>query len=274
MTIVLDGSALRGWRGSHRGVAERSGLARYAAATADQRPDRLAGDVASPVWTCVPFGAVARDFFTEFLGDRVTGRLVHLGHSIVLHAPVRAGSHVLVDAGVVALRHTPQGATVELQGTASSPDGQRLAEQSGTFLVAGSSAENPFTEPQPGAELPDPAVGPERALTVTVDRDQAVRYADATGDRNPIHLDAAAARRIGFAAPILHGLCTLALTCHALEHEVPGAEVGRLTTEFARPVFPGDVLTVRWYPTGVGAGFEVLNRRRRPVLRAGCLRSG
>lgn len=270
--IVLDGVALHGWRGTNQAAPTTAELASYSAASADHRADRLAGAVASPVWTCVPFGAVARDFFARFLGDRVTGRLVHLSHTVGLDAPVRAGAVIAVDAGVAGLRQTAQGAVVDLRGTAVDADGQRLGWQAGTFLVAGAVAVGPFAVPEVrSAAAASVGADAEGTIGLTVASDQSVRYAAASADHNPIHLDPAAARQIGFPGVILHGLCTLAMTCHALERVLGGGEVRVLSTEFTRPVGNGDPLTVRWRRTHAGAAFEVVNRRRRPVLRGGRL---
>ncbi|MFD5828323.1 MaoC/PaaZ C-terminal domain-containing protein [Lentzea sp. NPDC060358] len=72
--------------------------------------------------------------------------------------------------------------------------------------------------------------------------DQASRYRE-TGDVNPMHHDPEFARRAGFAAPILHGLCTLGIT-------VAGLEFTELHARFTAPVTPGDELRIERWPTG------------------------
>jgi acyl dehydratase len=59
----------------------------------------------------------------------------------------------------------------------------------------------------------------------------------------------------GFPRPILHGLCTFGFSGKALLHSLVGGDNRRLTGvsgRFARPVFPGDALTVRVWRTGDG----------------------
>ena len=58
-----------------------------------------------------------------------------------------------------------------------------------------------------GDELPELAVTPDRYLTV--------RYAGASGDFNPIHIDEEFARSVGLPGRILHGLFTMALVARA-----------------------------------------------------------
>jgi acyl dehydratase len=60
---------------------------------------------------------------------------------------------------------------------------------------------------EPGAELPELKVTPDRYLTV--------RYAGASGDFNPIHIDEEFAKQVGLPGRILHGLWTMAQVARA-----------------------------------------------------------
>lgn len=66
-----------------------------------------------------------------------------------------------------------------------------------------------------------------------------------SGDENPLHADPDAARAAGFPRPILHGLCTLGMACHAVLKTFTAhdpARVKRLRARFTAPVFPGETL--------------------------------
>jgi acyl dehydratase len=54
-----------------------------------------------------------------------------------------------------------------------------------------------------------------REMTVTPDRYVTYRYAGASGDFNPIHLDDEFARSVGLPGRILHGLWTMAQVARA-----------------------------------------------------------
>jgi acyl dehydratase len=54
-----------------------------------------------------------------------------------------------------------------------------------------------------------------REVTVTPDRYTTYRYAGASGDFNPIHLDEEFARSVGLPGKILHGLWTMAQVARA-----------------------------------------------------------
>ena len=66
---------------------------------------------------------------------------------------------------------------------------------------------------------------PTQAYTVT--RADLVRYAQASGDDNPIHQDEEVARSVGLPGVIAHGMYTMALAARAVSTWFPGAEVER-----------------------------------------------
>ena len=76
--------------------------------------------------------------------------------------------------------------------------------------------------------------------------EQLQRYADASGDRNPIHLDEEAAHRVGLDSIIAHGMLSMAflgqfVTQHIADN--PEAYVALLKVRFMSMVRLGDTLT-------------------------------
>lgn len=79
-----------------------------------------------------------------------------------------------------------------------------------------------------------------------ITREQLQRYADASGDHNPIHLDEEAAHRVGLDGVIAHGMLSMAFLGQFAEQQIAdtsGAYVARLKVRFSGMVRPGDVLT-------------------------------
>jgi acyl dehydratase len=70
-------------------------------------------------------------------------------------------------------------------------------------------------------------------LQVTPDRFLTVRYAGASGDFNPIHIDEEFARQVGLPGRILHGLWTMAQVAraHTEAHGGPDS-LARLSVQF------------------------------------------
>jgi acyl dehydratase len=75
--------------------------------------------------------------------------------------------------------------------------------------------------------------GDQFELTVTPDRYVTVRYAGASGDFNPIHIDEEFARQVGLPGRILHGLWTMAQVARAHTEALGGPEaLARLSVQF------------------------------------------
>jgi acyl dehydratase len=76
-----------------------------------------------------------------------------------------------------------------------------------------------------GAEIPELRVTPDKYLTV--------RYAGASGDFNPIHIDEEFAHAVGLPGRILHGLWTMAQVARAQTEAAGGPEhLKRLSVQF------------------------------------------
>ncbi len=76
--------------------------------------------------------------------------------------------------------------------------------------------------------------------TYTITRADLVRYAGASGDRNPIHWSDRVAVAVGLPGVIAHGMVTLALAARAVATWTGGAEVVDLAAKFTNPVVVPD----------------------------------
>lgn len=106
----------------------------------------------------------------------------------------------------------------------------------------------------PGATLP--------TRTFEITRADLVRYAEASGDHNPIHQDEAVARAVGLPGVIAHGMYTLGLVGEAVAEWAEGGVVVDLGAKFISPVVvPADspaVLTVEGTVKAVEDGLATL----------------
>src|SRR3954449_255545 len=83
-------------------------------------------------------------------------------------------------------------------------------------------------------------------LRVTPAPDTTVRYAGASGDFNPIHLDEEFARSVGLPGRILHGLWTMAQIARAQTDAAGGPErLRRLSVQFRGLGLPEQEIVVR-----------------------------
>lgn len=114
----------------------------------------------------------------------------------------------------------------------------------------------PAREQPPVHRLPDRA--PDGSCTLSTVPQQALIYR-LSGDYNPLHAEPAAARRVGFARPILHGMATYGVAAHALLREVCGYDPGRLASiagRFTAPVYPGERFATDYWVDGEAVGFR------------------
>ena len=92
-----------------------------------------------------------------------------------------------------------------------------------------------------------------------VTREQISAYAEASGDRNPIHLDEEAARAAGLPGVIAHGMLGMAqlanfVVAYAGDHR----RIRRLRCRFSGMVLPGDTITFTGRVAGEEGGLTTL----------------
>ena len=80
----------------------------------------------------------------------------------------------------------------------------------------------------------------------SITQEQLRRYADASGDYNPIHLDEQAAQKVGLDGVIAHGMLSMAFLGQFVNQQIaglPGARLEHLKVRFHNMVRLGDTLT-------------------------------
>ena len=120
-----------------------------------------------------------------------------------------------------------------------------------------------------GAEVPTLSVTPDKYLTV--------RYAGASGDFNPIHVDEEFAQQVGLPGRILHGLWTMAQVARAATEAVGGDEapgsLRRLEVAFRGMAVPEEEIVVTGDVKAVEDGLATVSltarQGRARVVRGG-----
>lgn len=101
-----------------------------------------------------------------------------------------------------------------------------------------------------------------------VTQEQVIRYAEASGDHNPIHLDPNFAAKTTFGRPIAHGMLILAFLSEMLTIAYGRfwLEGGSLKVRFKAPVYIGETVT-----TSGSLKSEIETAySRRFIYRVGC----
>ena len=118
-------------------------------------------------------------------------------------------------------------------------------------------------------------IGQSAAYSRSITEREITLFAEASGDVNPLHLDAAYAATTPFGEPIAHGILSASLLSSAIALELPGPGVVYVgqSLRFLRPVKVGDELTARIEVTAkredkkfVTLDCEIVNQHGKPVV--------
>ncbi len=98
-------------------------------------------------------------------------------------------------------------------------------------------------------------IGAKASSSRTITEQDVMTFAEISGDRNPLHLDADYARQTRFGARIAHGAFTFSLISAVLGNELPGPGTVYLgqNLKFIGPVFFDDTITATVEVTNVRA---------------------
>lgn len=177
--------------------------------------------------------------------------ILHGEQRLKLHRPLETDGTLSGETRItdIADKGAGKSALVRAVKTLTTPGGTIVGEATETWVVRGAGGFGGERD-LPGESLPPvPGRDPDFKINLPTSLAQAAIYR-LSGDRNPLHIDPASAKRAGFDRPILHGLATLGLTGRALIHAVCGGDAARLSSiaaRFTALVFPGeDVTTDIW----------------------------
>jgi len=251
----------------------------YAAATNDPNPAHVAGDVAPPVFAVVPIWDTMAGAMAGIVPPEVLMLVVHGEQDMRFHEPIIPGSTLRSKAAPIGVHVKPNGTSVVVKVETHDQDGNLVVEQYMTSFFRGVSEGESAGEEAPAHKLDaaTKASDPVAVVTQTLDTDQTYRYAEASGDNMPIHLDAEIAKSVGLPGIIIHGLCTMAFTSVAAVAELcdgDSRKLRRLVVRFSRPVLPGQEITSTFWAAGANNGnptfgFETRNGDGDVVIKDG-----
>lgn len=245
---------------SRRAVVDEHRSIEYARATNDLNPAYLSSRYAPPVFGVVPSWDAMGVAVGDIVPADVLMMIVHGEQDMYFHRPLLPGRELVTSTEAYSVRVASSGTRFTVRVLSNDAEDQQVVlEQYVTMFIRG------MVDGQDGGpDTPDHVLPPEARLkeptkvTFHVDKDQTFRYAKASGDQMPIHVDDAAAKSVGLPGIIAHGLCTLAMVSGQAIKVLAGDDprwLRRLAVRFAKPVFPGNDVTVCFYDLGaVGTG--------------------
>jgi acyl dehydratase len=226
----------------------------------------------SPVYAVVPAMDLVFAVAEAAVPEELRARVVHGQEDLVFHRPLPVGEKVTLRGAVVGLHGKGSGTTATIKVETRDAAGQLVNEQYVTEFYRGVATDLAVGSAAPA--LPrEPVDGPPlRTAATPLPADLPGRYADASGDHNPIHLDDDFARAAGLPGVIVHGLASLAIATGvvlAAAGRLGATDLRRLGCRFTRPVAPGDTLTTRVWADGSGYRFDAVDGAGQTVLGSG-----
>lgn len=169
--------------------------------------------------------------------------MLHGEQRLTIHQPLPPAAEIVASSGLTGVydKGEGKGALVTNETSVRLRSGEPLYTVGSTLFFRGDGG---FGGSADGAPVPHAL--PERDPDVTVEmpqrEDQAFVYA-LCGDRNPLHRDPGIAKKAGFDRPILHGLCSYGISCHAVLKgllDYDQTKIENFDVRFSSPVFPGE----------------------------------
>jgi acyl dehydratase len=197
-------------------------------------------------------------------------KVLHGEQRLTLHRPLPPAAELVVNSRVAEAydKGEGKGAVIYTESDVrSAADGKPLFTLRSTVFARGDGGFGgpSGSGPQPHA-VPDRT--PDATATLPTRKDQALLYR-LNGDRNPLHADPDLARRAGFPAPILHGLCTYGIACRAVLQTVAKYDHTRITgfdVRFSAPVYPGESIATDLWIEGATVSFRCRIPARNDVV--------
>ncbi len=229
--------------------------------------------VYEPRLKAMPSMAVVLGYPGFWIRDPGTGvdwvKVVHGEQSLILHQPLPAEGELTGVSRVTGVvdRGAGKGAMVYSSREVRDAQGTLLATLEMTTFARGDGG---YGGPSGPVRTPHPE--PEGAPDITLDlptRPEAAIVYRLNGDHNPLHIDPDIAKAAGFERPILHGLCTFGVVCHALMRalcDYDPARFGRMDLRFSSPVYPGETIRTEIWKQSGGAAFRARVVERDKVV--------
>jgi acyl dehydratase len=195
---------------------------------------------------------IARQFPVKVLG------LIHLRNTIRVLGPLDPKAPLRLRVHFDTMRVTDFGQEYDFT-TRYDRDGQVVWEEVSTMFARGATA------PKEGGRRPsiERSLHPETGVAtevLEVADNTGWRYAQVSGDFNPIHLTARTAQMFGFKQAVAHGMWSLGRCLASAAAQLPDTRM-QIDTQFKLPVYIPSQALARTWPVGSGVDISMCTTR-------------
>ncbi|MDZ7685779.1 MAG: MaoC/PaaZ C-terminal domain-containing protein [Gammaproteobacteria bacterium] len=191
--------------------------------------------------------------------------MLHGEQRLTIHQPLPRAAEIVASNALTGVydKGEGKGALVTSETSVRLKSGEPLYTLGSTMFFRGDGG---FGGSSEGAPVPHalPDRDPDIVCEMPQREDQAMIYA-LCGDRNPLHRDPNVAKQAGFDKPILHGLCSYGIACHAVLKSALDYDETRMKgfdVRFSSPVFPGETQVLEAWQDDKVISFRVRIKER------------
>ncbi|MFW9952946.1 MAG: MaoC/PaaZ C-terminal domain-containing protein [Candidatus Thorarchaeota archaeon] len=174
-------------------------------------------------------------------------RVVHAEQEMWWRKQIHPNEDIITHAKIVNIEQRGSNEILELHIRCNHDD-TTAVEMQYRLLMRGRGRGSSDSPPQREESSHHPEIISRHSMKVA--EDQGKRYAEASGDHNPIHISDEIAKSVGLPRAILHGLCTMAFASQAIVEELLDRDPTRLkymSVRFSKPVLMGETLTTELF---------------------------
>lgn len=233
------------------------------------------GPISPPLFGIVfSLPATGAPLFDPDLGANIM-RLVHGEQDMIIHRLARPGDEITTTGKILSIEEKGSGELITLESESKDKQGKPVLTAKAGYFIRGEKKGDGAKRDGGGEEPSNKKVAVSTAMEVL--KDQSLRYAEGSGDRNPIHIDDSMGRMAGLPGIIIHGMCSLGLAVKGIVDkylDTDPRKVRRISVRFSKIVLPKDTITTEGWVLEKAEkmtilGFETKNQRGEVVLKNG-----
>ncbi|MFO0723395.1 MAG: MaoC/PaaZ C-terminal domain-containing protein [Myxococcota bacterium] len=209
-----------------------------------------------PTFAVVPSFVPLHASLVRLGGNMLT--LVHGAQKVEMRKPIPPEGRLLSTAQVTALWDKGKGALAIIRTETKTANGDHLFDTEWQIFYRGEGGFGGERGPDGPSYAPPEGKAADHTLDMKTAPAQALLYRLGSSDLNPIHSEPEIAKKVGFPAPILHGLCTFGHAGRAAVKAIAGGDPSRIASiegRFTKVVFPGDTISTALWNMGPGEAY-------------------
>ena len=192
--------------------------------------------------------------------------ILHGEQEIIIHQPLPASAKIRSKAHIADIFDKGKAALAILEENTFTLEGDPFYTNRMSIFMRGEGGFGGEKGPQAGNVPPDR--DPDGVVESPTLPQQALLYR-LNGDKNPLHVDPEVAKKAGFPAPILLGLCSYGIVCKAvvdaaLDGDV--TQVARYQVRFHGIAYPGETFVTSYWREGNKILIEAKSKESGTVI--------